>query len=124
MDEEMPMDDETPMDEETPVEKYLVIDTRDPAANGRHYELAGCLADHGDDVTVYLVQNAVLAVRSGSASAPALRGVGGKARVVADELSLRARAVTEQERIEEVSSGTIDGLVDALVDEDRKVLWL
>ena len=54
---------------------YLLIESRDPFESndvGYYYELAGGLVEAGNQVTLFLVQNAVLAARP-SAQAPQLR---------------------------------------------------
>jgi sulfur relay (sulfurtransferase) complex TusBCD TusD component (DsrE family) len=107
------------------VSQYLLIASRDPhttTSAGRCYELASALADEGNDVTVFLVQNGVLPARpspaSGELTALARRGV----RVLADDLSLRERGIPETALAEGVAAAAIDAVVDALAGGAR-VLW-
>ena len=107
--------------------EYVLIGSQGPleSADGRRlYQLAGRLADHGDDVTVFLVQNGVLPCRPTSASAKELRSLARKVTVVADEFSLRERAMTTHDVVVGVRVGGIDVLVDALMTDGRKALWI
>ena len=106
---------------------YLLVGSEDPftSADGRRvYDLAGALAGHGDDVTVYLVQNGVLPLRKGSAMAPDVRALTAHAAVLADDFSLRERAIGTGDVVEGVDVAPIEALVDAVMDRGRKVLWL
>lgn len=106
--------------------RYVLIDTRDPlqSGNGRRYELAAALADDAEDVSVYLAQNAVFAARRDSVAARELETLATGARVVADDFSLRERAITEDELVNGVGVETVDGLVDTLTEDGRKAVWL
>lgn len=108
------------------MERYVLIDTRDPFqyGNGRRYELAAALAGEAEDVSVYLVENAVLAARRDSAAARELETLAAGAQVVADDFSLRARAISDGELVSGVGVGTVDGLVDTLTEDGRKAVWL
>jgi sulfur transfer complex TusBCD TusB component (DsrH family) len=105
---------------------YLFIEARDPFDSGdsHHiYDLAGGLADNGDDVTVYLVQNGVLPTRAASNKAPLVSTLAGKATVLADDFSLRERGITSDELVSGVAASTVDDLVDLITDDGRKVIW-
>lgn len=108
------------------MDNYLLVDTRDPfdSNGGGHYGLAVTLAAEADDVVVYLVQNAVLATRRASAAARDLEGLASQARVVADDFSLRARAINPDEVVGGVNVASADDLVALLVDDGRKSFWL
>ena len=71
------------------MDSYVLVGSRDPDApdSRRCYDLAGALADGGAEVTVFLVQNGVLAARRASAGAEALSGLAGRTTVVADDFS-------------------------------------
>src|SRR5256886_12017819 len=76
--------------------KYLIIESRDPFDSGdvpQLYAVAKSLRADGNDVTLFLVQNGVLAARpskhSDALSAVAKTGV----QVLADEFSLRERGI-------------------------------
>lgn len=105
--------------------KYLLIESRDPFDSGDvpfFYDLAKRLQADGNDVTLFLVQNGVLAVRPGRQS----DGLGTVARagvqVLADEFSLHERGIADGRMIAGVSSSPLDVVVDQLA-EGRKALW-
>ena len=106
--------------------QYVLVGGSDPleTIDGRRmYELGAALADNGDDVTVFLVQNGVLACRPGSAGAEQLRALAATTTVVADEFSLRERAIAAGDVVSGVRVAGIDALVDAAMESDRKVVW-
>ena len=109
------------------MQSYVLVDTRDPfeSGNGRdRYELAKALADVGDDVSVFLAENAVLATRRGSAVASDLEAMASRSRVLVDAFALRERAIVGDEMVTGVETVEIDALVDELMTEGRKALWL
>jgi predicted peroxiredoxin len=106
--------------------RYLLIETRDPfdSADAEDlYELAGGLADTADDVAVYLVQNGVLPTRRASSAAPRIAALAARARVMADDFSLRERAIRTDELVDGVTVANVDMLVDLITEDGRKVLW-
>ncbi len=104
---------------------YLIIESRDPFGSAdADYGAATALADHGDDVTVYLVQNGVLATREASTAAGAIGQLAGKVSLLADDFSLRERGITDDEIVDGVSVSSMDALVDLIADDGRKVIWL
>jgi len=105
--------------------KYLIIESRDPFDSGdvpQLYALAKGLRADGNDVTLFLVQNGVLAARpskhSDALSAVAKTGV----QVLADEFSLRERGIAANRLAGGVSASPLDVVVDQLA-EGRKALW-
>src|SRR5687767_8521776 len=106
---------------------YVLIGSQEPSASrdgARLYELAGDLVDHGDEVTVFLVQNGVFPCRPVSAGASLVGELAARATVVADDFSLRERAVGTVELVDGVRVGGMDALVDAVMDDGRKVVWM
>jgi predicted peroxiredoxin len=105
---------------------YIFIESRDPfdSRDVKFVETtATALKERGHDVTVFLVQNGVLASRR-RADDPFLArlaksGVG----ILADDFSLRERGIRSDELQPGVITSTIDALVEALVQEDTKALW-
>ena len=75
---------------------YLLIESLDPFESkdvGRYWELAAGLARGGNRVTLFLVQNGVLAARAGAQN-DALHAVSATGvEVLADEFSLRERGI-------------------------------
>src|SRR5579883_2668965 len=79
-----------------PVISYLLIESRDPFESNDvpyYYELAKALREAGNEVTLFLVQNGVLAARP-SAPAAALSALGQSGvKVLVVEFSLRHRGL-------------------------------
>jgi predicted peroxiredoxin len=103
--------------------EYLLIESRDPFESndvGYYCELARGLAEAGNQVTLFLVQNAVLAVRP-SAQAPQLRAlVGSGVKILADDFALKERGMTRL--LDGVQIAPIDIVVDHL-EAGHKTLW-
>lgn len=105
---------------------YLLVETRDPfdsADVGQFYELAEGLAEHGDEVSVFLVQNGVLACRRASTSGDTVARLASRVNVLADQFSLRERGIGGDELAEGVTPAEIDALVDLVVEDGRRVIW-
>jgi hypothetical protein len=106
------------------VAKYLLIESRSPwesADVAYFYGLARDLAGAGNEVTLFLVQNAVLPARKGARDG-GLAEVAGRLKVLADDFSLRERAIGAGELIGGVTAAPIDGAVDLLA-AGAKTLW-
>jgi sulfur relay (sulfurtransferase) complex TusBCD TusD component (DsrE family) len=111
--------------------RYLLIESRDPFESRDvpyYYGLANDLAAQGDEVTLFLVQNGVLAARKAAPDNPLATLVtgaeGGKVQVLADGYSLRERGIVDGETLDGVSAGDIDQLVTlAMADGGTKVMW-
>ena len=102
---------------------YLLIESRDPFESNDvayYYELARGLAEAKNEVTVLLVQNAVLAARP-AAQSPALRAlIKSGVKVMADDFALAERGITKL--ADGVASAPIDVVVDHL-EAGHKALW-
>src|SRR5262249_50286045 len=110
-------------EEEPYMAQYLLIESRDPFESNDvnyYYELAKGLVESGNQVTLFLAQNGVLAARpsmhSPALSALALSGV----TVLADDFSLQERGITKL--TEAVAAAPIDVVVDHLA-AGHKTLW-
>jgi predicted peroxiredoxin len=105
--------------------KYLLIASRDPFDSNdvaHFYDLAKGLAKNGNTVTLFLVQNGVLAARK-SARSDALRAVAeAGVQVLVDDFSLRERGIAAGRLVAGVKSSPLDIVVDQLA-EGRKALW-
>jgi hypothetical protein len=104
---------------------YTMIESRDPFESKdctQLHELALQLRAAGHEVVLYLIQNGVLGARRSPASAAltalARAGVG----VLADDFSLRERAIEESRLERGVGVADIEILVDHLAAGHR-VLW-
>ncbi len=105
---------------------YLFIESRDPFDSPDTSfvtESAVSLKKRGNKVTVFLVQNGVLAARKQAQKThlPLLFESG--VTVLADDFSLRERAIQPDECHGAVKSGSVEQLVDLLVQENTKAIW-
>jgi sulfur relay (sulfurtransferase) complex TusBCD TusD component (DsrE family) len=110
------------------VGKYLLIESRDPyeyADTNYFYELARDLADRGNEVAFFLVQNGVLVARNGAKpdKVGELRQAAPRVRVLADEFSLRERGIGRDTTAPGIEVTEIGTLVDLLVEDGRKAVW-
>ena len=103
--------------------QYLLIESRDPFESRDveyYYELAGGLVKDGNQVTLFLAQNGVLAARpsahSAALSALAQSGV----TVLADDFSLQERGIVKL--ADGIAAAPIDVVVDHLA-AGHKTLW-
>ena len=107
------------------MKKYLLIGSRDPFDSAdveNFYVLAGGLAKSGNKVTLFLVQNGVLAARQG-AKADGLAGAANEGvEVLADEFSLQERGISANRLIAGVEPAPLDTVVDRMAD-GSKTLW-
>lgn len=105
---------------------YLLVETRDPfdsADVAGMYDLADGLAENGDDVTVFLVQNGVLAARSASVAGTRVAQLASRSRVLADDFSLRERGIRDEELAKGIEPTSIDSLIDLAMEDGRKIIW-
>ena len=105
---------------------YIFIETRDPFESRDTQflvETATALKERGNDVTVFLVQNGVLAARRAARGShlPPLAEAG--VRLLADDFSLAERGIQEAELLPGVRQAGIDSLVDFLARDNTKAIW-
>ena len=106
---------------------YLFIESRDPFESPdveEGYRLVSELATKGTPVTLFLVQNGVLAVRQGArvgglAEAAASPGV----TVMADTFALQERGIAPGTLTAGVQTADVDTLVDLLMADGQKAIW-
>ena len=104
--------------------RYLLIESSSPWASGTtsdFYRLARDLAGQGHEVTVYLVQNGVLAARA-AARESGLGEVTAQARVLADDFSLRERGIDAAALRPAVRPAPIETVADMLA-EGVRAIW-
>jgi predicted peroxiredoxin len=104
--------------------RYVFIESRDPFESRDTQfveDTAITVRERGHEVTVFLVQNGVLASRKSVLRLGRLAEAG--VTLLADELSLRERGITSEELAPGVREAGIDLLVDTLVQENTKALW-
>jgi hypothetical protein len=105
--------------------RYLLIESRDPFENRdteRWGELAVGLVREGHAVTLFLVQNGVLAARIGARAGALASAIGAGVTVLADEFSLRERGILGERLAPAVASASLDVVVEHL-EEGGKALW-
>jgi len=105
---------------------YVFIESRDPFESRDTQfvvDTAAALKQRGAEVTVFLVQNGVLAARKNARNShlPHLAEAGVK--LLADDFSLSERGIQAAELSPGVQQSSIDALVDVLVQEDTKAIW-
>ena len=105
--------------------KYVLIQSKSPWESGdigHFYALASELQKAGGEVTFFLVQNGVMGARTGAKDAGLDELLGGKIRVLADNFSLRERAIEAGSVKQGVRPSPIDEVVDLLAG-GAKALW-
>src|ERR1700682_3923107 len=106
--------------------RYLFIESRDPfeSCDTRFVEeTATALKERGQDVTVFLVQNGVLAARKNGRENYLGRLAGAGVTMLADDFSLRERGIQTAELTAGIQQSNIEALVDALVQGNTKAIW-
>jgi sulfur transfer complex TusBCD TusB component (DsrH family) len=104
------------------MEHYLLIESRDPFESNDvpyYYELSKDLAEAGNDVTLYLVQNGVLATRASAHSGLSSLAETG-VKVLADDFSLEERGIGKL--ADGIVAASIETVVDLLA-AGHKTLW-
>jgi sulfur relay (sulfurtransferase) complex TusBCD TusD component (DsrE family) len=104
---------------------YVLIESRDPFESSgfaHRCELALALRADGADVTVFLVENAVLGARANAELRDLARLSKAGVPVLADEFALRERGVGEHEIGAAVRPASLTTLVHHLVG-GAKALW-
>ena len=104
---------------------YTVIESRDPLESTgpeKTRKLAAELAEQGNDVTIFLVQNGVGCARRGvlDSEFESLKASG--IRIYADEFALRERGIVENGMSAVVQSEGLETLLDQLT-AGNKMLW-
>jgi sulfur relay (sulfurtransferase) complex TusBCD TusD component (DsrE family) len=105
--------------------KYTLIESRDPwdSADSQNFlNLALSLKKNGDTVTLFLVQNAVLAARKSAKSAQLTAIASEGVEILADTFSLRERGVEEGRLASGIKPAEIGVVVDHMV-EGRKTIF-
>ena len=105
---------------------YLFIETRDPFES-RDVEFiaetAAALRERDHEVTVFLVQNGVLAARRGARDTYLARLAQAGVRILADDFSLRERGIAGDELRAGVTQSSVDDLVRVLARKETKAVW-
>ena len=105
---------------------YVFIESRDPfeSRDTRFVEeTAAALKQRGHQVTIFLVQNGVLAARNNSSENYLSRLSQKGVTLFADDFSLLERGLQTGELAQGIQASNIETLVDALVQENTKAIW-
>ena len=103
----------------------MLIESRDSFEYGDvgyFLELASDLAEAGNEVTLFLVQNGVMMARNG-AQTSLQELVKTRVSVLADEFCLKERAISDGSVLAGVTIGDVDTLVDLLAADGVKAVW-
>ena len=103
---------------------YVFIESRDPFDSRDTQfveETAIAVKERGHEVTVFLVQNGVLAARARAGRLGRLAEAG--VTLLADDVSLRERGIRPEELAPGVQESAIDQLVEAIARDGTKALW-
>ena len=106
--------------------RYLFIESRDPFESRDTQfveQTATDLKQRGHEVTVFLVQNGVLAARRNGHENYLARLVSNGVALLADDFSLRERGIQTAELVPGIQQSNIETLVDALIQENTKAIW-
>ena len=104
--------------------RYVFIQSRDPFETRDPQfleETAIAVKERGHEVTVFLVQNGVLAARQSTGRLERLMEAG--VTLLADDLSLCERGISNEELAPSVRECGIGALVDAIIQENTKAIW-
>jgi predicted peroxiredoxin len=108
------------------VSQYVMIQSKSPWESGdigHFYALARELRQAGGEVTFFLVQNGVMAARSGAKDPGLDQLLGADVRVLADDFSLRERAIDAETLKNGVNSSSIDQVVDLLASGAKALFY-
>ena len=105
---------------------YVFIESRDPfeSRDVRFVEeTAVALKERGHEVTVFLIQNGVLATRRNAINSYLTRLTDAGVNLLADDFSLIERGIQPSELRHGIQASNIEALVDALVQENTRAIW-
>lgn len=107
--------------------KYLLVESRDPFENReseKFLEMAGNLADSGDHISLFLVQNGVFASRKSSAFTATMKELLKRnVQIYADSFSIDERAIQEHERLDQITLSGMEEFLEILFAPGTKTIW-
>jgi len=106
--------------------RYVLIESRDPFDSADTWfvaDTATALRARGRAVTVFLVQNGVLASRAGVRLSHVPRLAEAGVTVLADDFSLRERGIERCERTGGAQEAPIERLVDLVMRPGAITIW-
>jgi len=105
---------------------YVFLETRDPfEVRDGDFVRSNVqeLKNTGSKITVYLVQNAVLATRKSAHTSYLAQLHEAGAMILVDDFSLKERAIAQEEIHAFLNVATFDQLVDLLMEPNTKAIW-
>jgi hypothetical protein len=108
------------------VSNYVFIESKNPFDSPDAdfvTEKAVALKKKGHTVTVFLVKNGVLGARKLAARSQMPAIVESGVTVLADDFSLQELGISMDECAPGLQEGTMDRLIDLLVQENTKAVW-
>jgi len=105
---------------------YVFIESRDPFEFRDAQFLADtatALKKAGNNVTVFLVQNAVLGARKAARGSHIPQLAAAHISLLADSFSMRERGIRSEECSAGIQESNIENLVDLVVQENVKAIW-
>lgn len=105
---------------------YLLIETAHPRDGGEYgFELGEQLVKGKHQVTLFLLQDGVFAVRQGFLEGQRLlqKAQAAGISVLAESVCLRERGITSERPASRVREGNMEELVDLLMERCDKVIW-
>lgn len=105
---------------------YLFIQSQDHFYDARtraQYEMAIALAETQQNVSILLVQNAVLAARRGTQNTMFDTLGAYRVKLYADELSLQQREIQPDDIHAGINPANIKLVIDAMLNGDKVVWW-
>jgi len=105
---------------------YVLIESRDPFESPDTAfltETAMSLKKEGHDVVVFLLQNAVLAMRKQARQSQLPQLLESGIPVLADEFALRERGIQADECPASITVTNFDHLVDLIIRENTRAVW-
>lgn len=104
---------------------YVLISSRDPftcPATRELYELASSLRRNGHDVTLFLIENGVLAARASADTHGLRETLAAGVRVLADDFALRQRAIPIGALLGAIQPAGLERIIDSLA-AGAKTIW-
>lgn len=105
--------------------KYVLIESRDPfdcPDTEQFAEIAQGLAANGNETTLFLLQNGVLAARQGNRHEGRISDLSNsKVKVMADGFAIRERAIGSL--VDGVETAEIGALVKLIMEPGTKAIW-
>ena len=106
--------------------QYVLVESKNPLDGGEYsFELAKQLRELRHNVTIYLLQDAVFTARKRFEAGEKLvqEAKAQSLTLLADEISLRQRGITNERLSDAVRVSKMDELVDLLMEKSDKAIW-